>query len=307
LPPIIHNRFFRLIFFGNYFYGLCAVALSIEASLQQRYPLNRLLFYLLIFSTTVLYYSIAYLGTEVSPDSANERSAWYAVNRRFMRGSQFLFLFVLIAAGAVFFMQRWQNVFSMRAGEWGLLFIFPLVSGLYYGINNRFTGHINLRNVGWLKPFIIGFTWAGLVSVYPIMFYALDHGFHYEITLVGIFLFIKNFMYITLLCIIFDIKDYEMDYNQQLKTYVVKLGLYKTIFYIIIPLCVVGLASFIGYAFFNHFHPVKILLNTIPFLLVIFVARSMNYNRSIFYYLVVIDGLMLVKAMCGSAGMLFFS
>ena len=298
---------FRLIFFGNYFYGLCAVALSIEASLQQRYPLNRLIFYLLVFSTTVLYYSIAYLGTEVSPDSANERSAWYAVNRRFMRGSQFFFLIVLIASSAVFFIQRWEEVFSMRIGEWALLFVFPLVSGLYYGINNRFTGHVNLRNVGWLKPFIIGFTWAGLVTVYPVMFYALDHGDHYQSTLVGLFLFIKNFMYITLLCIIFDIKDYEMDYNQQLKTYVVKLGLYKTIFYIIIPLCIVGLASFIGYAFFNHFHPVKILLNTIPFLLVILVARSMNYNRSIFYYLVVIDGLMLVKALCGSAGMLFFS
>jgi 4-hydroxybenzoate polyprenyltransferase len=113
-------------------------------------------------------------------------------------------------------------------------------------------------------------------------------------------------MYITLLCVMFDIKDYEMDYNQQLKTFVVKLGLHKTIYYIIIPLCALGLGCFIGYAIFNHFHPVKILLNMLPFLLVIMVAYRMNYRRSIFYYLVVIDGLMLVKALCGSIGMLFF-
>jgi 4-hydroxybenzoate polyprenyltransferase len=306
LLKLLRNRLFRLIFFGNYFYGICAVALSIEASLQQNFPLNRLIFYLLVFSTTVLYYTIAYLGTEVSPDSSNERSAWYAVNRQFMKRSQMFFLLLLLSSGAVFFLQRWEEIFSMRIHEWGLLFIFPFVSSLYYGIQNRFTGKINLRNVGWLKPFIIGFTWAGLVTVYPILFYSLDHGTHYNVTLVGLFLFIKNFMYITLLCIIFDIKDYEMDYNQQLKTYVVKLGLHKTIFYIIIPLCVLGLASFISYAFYNHFHPMKIFLNTIPFILVIIVARSMSYKRSIFYYLVVIDGLMLVKALCGSTAMIFF-
>jgi 4-hydroxybenzoate polyprenyltransferase len=301
-----HNRFIRLLFFGNYFYGLCAVALSVEASLQQRYPLNHWLFYLLLFSATTLYYSIAYLTTEVSEDSNNLRSAWYARNYRFMKKSQMFFLVVILAGGTAFLAMRWHTIFSMKLWQWCLLFIFPAISGLYYGIDNRFTGKIKLRNIGWLKPFIIGFSWGGMVSVYPVMFYCLYTGQALQPTWVGLFLFIKNFMYITLLCVMFDIKDYEMDYNQQLKTFVVKLGLHKTIYYIIIPLCALGLGCFIGYAIFNHFHPVKILLNMLPFLLVIMVAYRMNYRRSIFYYLVVIDGLMLVKALCGSIGMLFF-
>jgi hypothetical protein len=302
----IHNRLFRTIFFGNYFYGLCAIALSIEASLQQKFPLNDFLFYVLIFSATVLYYTIAYLMTESSTESSNIRSAWYAANRRMMKRSQLIFLLVLFFGGSYFLFKNWLSVASMNLIEWILILIFPLVSSMYYGIHLTRHININIRNIGWLKPFVIGFTWAGLVTVYPILYYCIANGIHYEITLVGIFLFIKNFMFVTLLCIMFDFKDYAMDYNMQLKTFVVNLGVRKTIFYIIIPLCIAGLGSFLVYAVINNFHPMKIVLNTIPFLAVIAVAHSMHYRRSIFYYLVIIDGLMVLKALCGISGMLFF-
>lgn len=113
-------------------------------------------------------------------------------------------------------------------------------------------------------------------------------------------------MYITLLCILFDIKDYAMDYNKDLKTVVVKLGLRRTIFYFIIPLCFIGLGSFLVYAYSQHFSLMKILINTIPFILIITVAYSMYSRRSIFYYLIIIDGLMLLKAACGITSMVFF-
>ena len=104
----------------------------------------------------------------------------------------------------------------------------------------------------------------------------------------------------------FDIKDYAMDYNAQIKTVVVKLGLRKTIFYFIIPLCIIGLGSFVVYALSQNFSTLKILINAIPFLLIITVAYSMYSRRSIFYYLIIIDGLMLVKALCGITAMVFF-
>jgi hypothetical protein len=39
----------RFIFFGNYFIGLLAIALTIEATLQLRLPFNSLAYYALIF------------------------------------------------------------------------------------------------------------------------------------------------------------------------------------------------------------------------------------------------------------------
>ena len=306
MTKLKHNKLIKLIFFGNYFYGICAVALSIEATLQQRYPLNGLLYFVLAFSSTLVYYSKAYIMTEVSDDLANLRSMWYARNKRLMRNTQLFFLIVMLLNGAYFLIQRWENILSMKVAEWVLVLVFPLVSAFYYGVDNKYFGNRNLRNIGWLKPFIIGFTWAGLVTVYPILFYCIDHGVHYQTSLIAFFLFIKNFMYITMLCILFDIKDYAMDYNQDLKTLVVKLGLRRTIFYFIIPLCLIGLASFIVYALINQFSTLKILINTIPFILTIAVAYSMHSRRSIFYYLIIIDGLMLLKAICGIIAMTYF-
>lgn len=306
MTAFINNKFIRLLFFGNYFYGLCAVGLSVEAMLQQRFPLNRSLYFILAFAATVLYYSKAYVTTEVSNLTTNKRSAWYARNKRLMIWSQIVMTIIVIVCSCIFLAQHWKNILEMNFLEWLILLVFPIVAIMYYGLDSANFAKYTLRNIGWLKPFIIGFIWAGLVTIYPVLFYCLDHGIHYFVTLVGYFLFIKNFMYITVLCIMFDIKDYAMDYNHHLKTFVVELGLRKTIFFIIIPLCIAGLGSFITYAFVQHFHPVKILLNTIPFLLIILVAYSLHNRKSIFYYLIIIDGLMLVKAICGTIGMLYF-
>jgi 4-hydroxybenzoate polyprenyltransferase len=296
----------KTLFFGNYFYGLCAVALSLEASLQQRFPVNELFYYLLVFTCTVVYYSKAYLITEVSVDETNVRSAWYASNRGLILKSQYFFILVIIACGSIFIFRTWHQIAQMYYYEWLLIFVFPFAAILYYGEPGTLLYRYNLRNIGWLKPFTIGFTWAGMVTVYPVLYFCLLNKMHYDLTLVSLFLFIKNFMYITLLCIMFDIKDYAMDYNKHLKTLVVKMGVRKTIFLIIIPLCIAGLASFIGYAFIHDFHPVKILLNTVPFLLVILVAYTLHSRHTIFYYLVIIDGLMLLKALCGITGMVYF-
>jgi 4-hydroxybenzoate polyprenyltransferase len=183
---------------------------------------------------------------------------------------------------------------------------FPIVAALYYGINHRRFARFKLRNIGWLKPFIIGFVWAGLVNIYPILFYNIENELNYVPDAVGLFLFIKNFMFITVLCIMFDIKDYAADHNRQLKTFVVRVGLRNTIFMILIPLCLAGLGSFIVYALKRDFSDQKIILNVIPFLLLIMVAYSLHRRKSIFYYLIVIDGLMLVKALCGSVAMIYF-
>ncbi|HYE54562.1 MAG TPA: hypothetical protein VD996_06950, partial [Chitinophagaceae bacterium] len=274
----------RFIFFGNYFYGICAVALSIEASLQQRYPLNNLFYYIAVFSATVLYYTIAY-KTDATPDINNKRSVWYAENKMLVTWTQRIFSVIIDVYVIWFLLKYGDRILSLTLTEWMLAAVFPLAGILYYGLNSKVLGSLNLRRIGWLKPFVIGFTWAGLVNVYPVLVHCLEAGTHYQITQVGFFLFIKNFMFVTVLCIMFDIKDYAVDHNLRLKTFVVQNGLRKTIFYILLPLCILGLASFIYYSVAHHFHPMKILLNIVPFAVLIMVAHSMHRRRPILYYL----------------------
>lgn len=304
----INNPFtalIRLIFFGNYFYGICAIALSIEASLQQHFPLNDWLFYIMAFTLTILFYTKAYIP-HTAPKTNNTRSLWYYHNRQLVYRSQVLFTIILIGGIVLFAKDNWKAILHLALSEWLLILAFPIAGAFYYGADIQAFGKYNLRKIGWLKPFIIGFVWAGLVTIYPAEYHNIQHQMHYIPTFLGSLLFLKNFMFVTVLCIMFDIKDYANDVNQHLYTFVVKVGLRNTIFYILIPLCILGLGSFLTYGFTHQFSAMKIVLNTIPFISLIIVAYSLHRRKQIFYYLVLIDGLMLLKAVCGTIAMVYF-
>jgi hypothetical protein len=295
-----HRKIAEYIFFGNYFYGVCAAALSAEAMLQQRFPLNGFLYFFLIFVSTILYYTYPYVRKCLLV-SSNSRTNWYSRNYRFVQRSQVVITVILIFSLAAFLKSYWRSLLDMPAGQWFFIIIFPAAAAWYYGI-----GFFNLRKTGWLKPFVIGFIWAGLVTVYPVLFYCIVNNISYSPNQVSVLLFLKNLMFVAVLCIMFDVKDYAADYVSRLKTFVVGMGLRKTIFYILLPLSALGLLSFVYYALTRQFHMGKLLLNVIPFVLLIAVVFSLKKRRPLMYYLVVVDGLMLVKALCGTIAMLYF-
>jgi 4-hydroxybenzoate polyprenyltransferase len=296
------NGLTRLLLFGNYFYGICVIALSVEASLQQHVTLNGIAYYLFVFVASVLYYTHAYIAEPLG-NSTNKRSAWYFDKRIFVRRSQLTFTILFVLLGIYLLRENWYSIWQTTLPQWLLAAVFPLVAAFYYGSVSPSRATHSLRNHGWIKPFVIGFVWAGAVTIYPALFSGIENHTNYSPDLVSILLFIKNFMYITMLCIMFDIKDYAADHNQQLKTFVVRYGLRKTIFSILIPLSIIGLGTFILYAVLRGFPVLRIFINIIPFILLIIVAYSMHRRKSILYYLAIIDGLMLTKAICGIIGM----
>lgn len=300
------NGLIRLLFFGNYFYGFCAIGLSIEASLQQHAHLNSISYYVFVCTATILYYTHAYIAEPApSPNNHhNHRSNWYYRHREWIRRSQLLLTILFISLGTYLLKENWVAIQKLPAGYWMVILLFPLVAVFYYGSTAPSTATHSLRNRGWLKPFVIGFVWAGWVTVYPVLFSHIEQNSNWQPDITSFLLFVKNFMYITMLCIMFDIKDYAADHNKELKTFVVTYGLRKTIFYILIPLTAVGLGTFLIFAALREFPLLRILINTIPFLLLIIVAYSMYRRKSILYYLAIIDGLMLAKALCGITGML---
>ncbi len=303
-PRWLNSRLLQWIFYGNFFYGICAVAQSIEATLQQHFPLNSWVYYTLVFLATVLYYNYPYARRYKDPGH-NPRTAWYMRHYRFLFWNQVIITLVLLIAGAVFLFRYHSILANASLRQWLLALLFPVIAGLYYGLN-FLSVRYNLRSIGWLKPFIIGFTWAGLVVVYPVLWQQVEKEQPYEFTLFGNLLFVKNLMFIAMLCIMFDIKDYATDHSSRLKTFVVRLGLRKTIFYILLPLPVLGLFTFISYGLTHQFSPMKIVLNMIPFILLLLAGFSLRRRRPMMYYHVVIDGLMLVKAACGIIAMLLF-
>ena len=178
------------------------------------------------------------------------------------------------------------------------LLVFPFVGFAYYGIRGA-----SLRRVGWLKPFALGFVWAGVVTVYPVVVrVALDGSTMPDMGSTAR-LFLKNMMFIAVLAVLFDIKDHASDHRNALRTIVVQRGLRTTLFRIVLPLTVLGVLSFLYYGATHGFSPMKLVLNTVPFIALLAVIRALRKRRTVLYYLAVVDGLMLLKAMCGIAAM----
>jgi hypothetical protein len=300
-----HSRIFQFFLFGNYYYGICALALAFEAIYQQDAPLPNALFFILLFVGTVVFYNTAYLLTEPGASPPSPRSNWYIKNKRPIYLTQISLIIVLTGGILSFLFQKTGSFKHLHAFDWFLILVFPCTALLYYGlsIGNQ---QIRLRQIGWLKPFLIAGVWAGLVTLYPLLYASIDNGLSTTFSSTTLFLFVKNFMFISMLSILFDIKDYAMDYNEALKTVVVKLGLRGTLLYVITPMCIVGIISFLLFAQARGFSSMKIFLNLIPFIAVLYTTWHLRARRSIFFYLIAIDGLMILKAVCGICAKVFF-
>ncbi len=299
------NRVVAFIFFANYFVGLLAVALSVETAFQLNLPLNSPAYYLLVFSATVMYYTKAYAVPASEITSANPRTEWYRLQHGFIRISQVVFLVLSMGAGIWLLNKDFSRILRLPFIYWLLLSAIPLAAILYYGLLPKSIISLNLRNTGWLKAFVIGFVWAGSVNLFPVAVVHIERGISVAEPVFMLWLFIKNWMFCTVNAIMFDMKDYEDDANIELKTFAVRMGLRNTISYVLVPLLSIGLLSFLIFAVSRGFNILTILLNLIPFLCLLLVAFSLHKPRPILYYLIVIDGLLLVKAICGIIGSFF--
>ncbi|MGA9651711.1 hypothetical protein [Pedobacter sp.] len=299
------NKIIRFIFFGNYFVGILAVALTLEATQQLRLPYNSINYFLLLFLAPTIYYTYAYNKVSVAPSATNPRNQWYFKHKQFINWSQTILFVVCMLLAVNLLYQNFRNILELPLSYWIAIIVIVIAGGLYYGLLPKSFLKFNLRNTGWFKAFVIGFVWACCANVLPLIMLKIETGIGYHDSVLWTWLFIKNWMFCTVNAIIFDIKDYPTDANKHLRTFVVRYGLRRTIFNVLIPLLVVGLASLGVFAYFKGFGIWQVFFNVLPFIFTIYVAYSMHKRKNILYYLMVIDGLILFKAICGIIGMQF--
>jgi hypothetical protein len=288
------------ILYSNSFYGITAVALAVENNLVLKMPLNHPLFYVLLFCGTVAFYLLSY-RYDPHPFKGNKRAVWIHAHKKQLSAYQYLLLGVISVAGLFYAAGLPVLTYSQLFRNIVMLSIFPLLGFLYYGISFPGIFKVRLRTFGWFKPFIIGAVWAGSVSFIPWVLYHWMNQVHPQLGLSFIFFGLHNWMFISILAILFDIKDYAADHNQSLKTFVVRRGLRYVLFTIVLPLTMMGITVLSIFLALRETSPLAIALFLFPMFLLCLVALSMSKRRPVAWYLLVIDGLMLVKAICGMA------
>src|SRR5664279_1244242 len=170
-------KIIKFIFFGNYFVGILGIMLSLETDIQLRMPFNSVLYYVLLFSVIVMYYTYAYSKPLQTHSSANPRSVWYIQHEVFVKYSQWFFLAVSIATGSLLFIRCDSNLLHLPLQYWLIVLAMLLSAIFYYGLLPYSFFKLNLRNTGWIKAFVIGFVWSCSVSLLPIIVLQLEHGY----------------------------------------------------------------------------------------------------------------------------------
>ena len=293
--------------FSNVFIGFCAVALCIETNFQHGLALNHHQFYSIVFCATVFYYTYLF-SSNLPPTIVNIRMIWYKTNFKKISYAQYILLSLIVFNVAFYLWKYPSNITRLPIQYYWAMMIFSIVGFAYNFKIFSFLGIPNLRTFGWLKPWLIGFVWSGVVSVFPVIFAQIEH----PTNILAVqspfdLLWLKNLMFVSTICIMFDLKDYEQDKEQQLQTFAVKFGVNQTIKWIIIPLAIFGILSLLKFTLQHQFPIIRILVNTIPYLFLLITAFSLRKQRSIIYYLFLIDGLMIIKAICGISGMLLIN
>lgn len=298
------NKIIRIFFYGNIFLGLCAVALCVETNLLINISLNAFPFYLLIFFCTCMYYTMIYVRS-ISAKNYNERTVWYRNNLIAIRKTLKIALCLVITFILFLVYKNAHALLLLSPSQCMLIISLPLIAG-WYTFSLHFFHLKKIRQTGWIKPFVVGLTWSGWVTVYPVLISKVQTP-QPAVGIISPFLLIwlHNFLFFTVVAIIFDIKDYRTDFYQQLKTYPVILGIRKTFRFIIIPIIVLNLVVFFLFQQQQKFLMVQTVVQLIPYLLLMLVLINHRQQKSLLYYLVVVDGLLFAKAFCGIISIIF--
>ncbi len=270
-----------ILFFGSIYIAICAVAFCIQTNLLLHVPLNHYSFYLFVFGATLAQYNLHYLVKKTAGKNS-ERFAWSSEHKQIH--------LILIVTGiltclyCLFFFELHNFIFLGMVGLVAFLYSYP---ALPFGKKKR------LKDFGLIKIFTLALLWTIVTVWFPVD----------EINISAAsfqLVFVRRFIFMFMLCLLFDIRDMDTDKQENIGTIPVKLGLIKsyTIVYILLGtflcLSVYELILSGNIVMFNAFF-----LSTI---VSFFLIRLSRKYPSDYIYLAGLDGMMLLQCVLVAIG-----
>ncbi len=289
------KKILSFIVYSNAFYAICMLLLSFVASIDNHIPFCKFYFYIFSFIGTVVYYTAIYRKNSYACMD-NTRTQWYIQYHKYISVTYIICILILLIIATYTAVHYWFYFFGVHMWYYALVAVFPFAAFLY---TFSFFSHRSLRNMGWIKPFALGWVWAGMCYYFPIACYNLQTEPRAYLILPHLLLFFDNFIFISILCILFDIKDIESDKKKKLQTFPISLGISRTVYYIVLPLVLCSWLLRMDFVFSHLYTKQMVVLQSLPYILLLLVTYSLFKKKSLLYWLFVVDGLMIVKAVVG--------
>lgn len=265
----------EFILFGSVFIAACAVALCIETSLLLHLKLNPLSFYIFVFGATLVQYNFHYLVKKKAVKHSL-RLAWSLKNKTTHKA--------LIAAGILLI---FASLFSFRLHHFIILVVLGAVSCLYSFPILPFTKKKRLKDFGLLKIIILALFWTVVTVWFPLS----------EQNVSGIafyLIFLRRFIFIFLLCLLFDVRDVEIDKEEKISTLPVIIGIRNSYIICYILLLIFIFLSVVYFFYFSEMWQLTVMIISAG--ITFFVVDFTKKNHSDLVYLACVDGMMFLQA-----------
>ncbi|WP_290792094.1 UbiA family prenyltransferase [Flavihumibacter sp. UBA7668] len=259
--------------FSAIFIGLCAVALCWETNLLLGLKSSHWSLYCFVFGATLLQYNLHYFFKKAHAFKS-ERQDWSIQNRLTQK--------ILIAAGLLLVI---LSLFWLEPRHFVVLAVLAILASLYSFPLLPFVNK-PLKEFGLLKIGLLSLEWTLVTVWFPADQQGIDMTSYWLV-------FLRRFLFMFVLCLLFDMRDRELDATNGIRTIPVRMGVsksYRLADIILLIFVLISLIQLIRTSDFPFFH--AMLLSA---LLTRFVIQLTKKFDNDYIYLAGIDGMMLVQ------------
>ncbi|WP_181306690.1 UbiA family prenyltransferase [Rufibacter sp. XAAS-G3-1] len=264
------------ILYSNLFISLCAAVLVLETYLLSGIPVSLRLAGIVFFATLFVYNADSLVPYKFNQNvPLGSRMKWVKANRLEL-------IFISLASALCTIFLYWTAIFELNF--WFLLHLM-VVAGLYsVPVVPEGERYIPLRDIPLLKVFLIAYVWSAITVQLPLM--EVDHDLFASDSLI---LFLRRFLFLFSLTLVFDIRDVHKDKLTQTVTFPTKWGVQNTKRLALVILLLYALLVPAGTA--PH---LRIALGAAGIGAALVVWNAHEY-RSQYYFMVLADGMMLLQ------------
>ncbi len=205
------------------------------------------------------------------------RLAWSLKNKRIHK--------IIVAFGVALII---YSLLSFPPQHFIILLILGAIAVLYSFPLLPFTHKKRIKDFGLLKIVTLAFLWT-LVTVWFPVDETNFSGFSFQLV------FLRRFIFIFILCLLFDIRDTEIDRKENIATLSVKLGIKNSYTLCYLLLIIFILLSIIQFIYlYDSIQLMAMLISAAATAIIIEYSKKSNSD---IVYLFYIDGMMLLQAL----------
>lgn len=247
-----------------------------ETNILLGLPLNRFSFYCFVFGATLAQYNLHYLVKTVAVKNS-QRLAWSQRNKN-------IHLLLLVAGGALILF----SFFDFHLRHFIILICLGAVAFLYSFPFLPFGKKKRIKDYGFFKIITLAFLWTLVTVWFPVNSMPFQ-------TNLFLFVFLKRFVFMFVLCLLFDVRDIEIDDKENIKTLAVILGKKKSYLLAYLSLILFVVLSVAQYFYLPQTgFLIAMIISAAATLLTVELTKKSNSD---YIYLAGIDGMMLLQAL----------